>query len=59
MWLGRPFIDHKTSSDRRERQLINFRPLLLKSSPAKEKKEKEEEKKNISYLQEQMINSEL
>lgn len=53
-WLGRPFIDHKTSSDRRERLPINFRPSLAKLPPAKEKKTKN----NPSYLKKQMIHPE-
>lgn len=40
MSLGRPFIDHKTSSDRREREPISFKPSLTKPLAAEEKKEK-------------------
>ena len=39
MSLGKPFIDHKTSSDRREREPISFRPLLAKSPAEKKKKD--------------------
>lgn len=39
MWLGRPFIDHKTSSDRRERDPISFRPSFRKLAQAREKKQ--------------------
>lgn len=40
MSLGRPFIDHKTSSDRREREPISFKPSLTKPLAAEEKREK-------------------
>lgn len=39
MWLGRPFIDHKTSSDRRERDPMSFRPSFRKLAQAREKKQ--------------------
>lgn len=38
MWLGRPPIDHKTSSDKRERVPISFRPSPVKFPAAIEKK---------------------
>lgn len=34
--LGRPFIDHKTSSDKREREPISFKPSLTKPAAAEE-----------------------
>lgn len=41
MSLGRPFIDHKTSSDKRERDPISSKPSLTKPPAAEEKRQKE------------------
>lgn len=52
MSLGRPFIDHKTSSDKRERDPISFKPSLTKPPAAEERRQKEVIKvtKSVSEL---------
>lgn len=47
MTLGRPFSDHKTSSDRRDREPVSFNPSLRKpGEPGKRKKHTEDVNKS-------------